>query len=93
MFASPQISSSAIGQAAHDSADLAAVRLGTIVAFRSAAMHPPHAAMKCAECGEYVEPMSGSTVVVAWYSCPTCDHFWSATLHDGAPVAVELQED
>jgi hypothetical protein len=56
-------------------------------------MNPLHAGMKCAECGEYVEPMSGSTLLVAWYSCPTCDHFWSATVNDGAPVAVELQED
>jgi hypothetical protein len=56
-------------------------------------MRLPNAEMKCAECGEYVEPMTGSSAVVAWYSCPGCEHFWSAILNDGSPVMVDVPQE
>ena len=44
------------------------------------------AGMECPQCHERVEPLEGSTPVVAWYSCARCGHFWSARLRDGRPV-------
>ena len=51
-------------------------------------MRPPNAEMKCSECAEEVEPMRGSSWVLAWYLCPSCDHFWSAPIKDGKPIAA-----
>jgi hypothetical protein len=44
------------------------------------------AAMNCPHCRERVEPLDGSTAVIAWYSCEHCGHFWSARLRNGQPV-------
>ena len=44
--------------------------------------------MKCPECDSTVDPMRGSTWVLAWYLCDGCDHFWVAPIKDGKPVAA-----
>ena len=43
--------------------------------------------MLCPECLEEAPPLSGSSLILAWYVCPQCDHFWSARIRDGRPVA------
>jgi hypothetical protein len=43
-------------------------------------------AMACPVCGQaQVPPLTGSTLVIAWYAC-VCGHFWSARVRDGRPV-------
>jgi hypothetical protein len=43
--------------------------------------------MLCPECLEEAPPLPGSSLILAWYICPQCDHFWSARIRDGRPVA------
>ncbi len=50
-------------------------------------MQPLESAMPCPRCHEdAVEPLSGSSAIVAWYTCPRCDHFWSARIRNGHPI-------
>lgn len=45
-------------------------------------------AMPCPNCSlDSVEPMLGSTLIVAWYRCELCGYFWSARVRDGQPIA------
>ncbi len=48
--------------------------------------------MDCPHCHERIEPLEGSTPVIAWYSCRECGHFWSARLRDGRP-GPEIDEE
>ena len=42
--------------------------------------------MSCPTCdGVCVLPDDGSSIVVAWYTCPGCGHIWSARLRNGQP--------
>jgi hypothetical protein len=43
-------------------------------------------AMSCPECLEEAPSLPGSTVVLAWYVCEGCGHFWSARVRNGRPV-------
>ena len=54
--------------------------------------HTRHAVMSCPECVEPTPPLSGSSMILAWYLCSVCGHFWSARLRDGRPV-VEIPID
>ena len=45
-------------------------------------------AMRCPRCNlDPVLPLEGSTLLVTWYRCQMCGHFWSAHVRDGRPVA------
>ena len=45
-------------------------------------------AMPCPNCSlDSVQPMLGSTLIVAWYRCELCGYFWSARVRDGRPIA------
>jgi hypothetical protein len=52
---------------------------------------PLHGEMDCPECAEPVEPMSGSTFILAWYECPDCRTFWSARLRNGKPEIEDAE--
>jgi hypothetical protein len=47
------------------------------------------ATMSCPECVAPTPPLSGSSMILAWYLCSVCGHFWLARLRDGRPV-VEI---
>ena len=51
------------------------------------------AAMNCPACHHRVEPLDGSTWVIAWYSCSQCGNFWSARLRGGVPVPESEDRD
>ena len=42
--------------------------------------------MACPRCGAMSPALEGSGSVIAWYSCPSCEAFWSARIRAGQPT-------